>query len=168
MTRTPCERNTAGTALLWCPSPSWFCTCPSAQAELLTVGKALGCNWKDPQLPSSFPSCFLCIMVPFYSSPIYSYAFNAVLFLFPLCQCSLLPLPFSSDTWIDFMVHRNEKTFSAVQRVRVKTTERAIVQPTGPWLESDIARVVSSRFQGDLHGFQYHLHCWWLCDHKSH
>lgn len=145
----------------------------SAPAHLLRqrcwqLARHSGAIGKTHNFQEAFALAFCAWWCLFDYSPFYSYGFNVVLFLFPPCQCSLLSLLFSRDMWTDFMVHTEEKTFSAVQRVRVKTTEGTIVQPTGPWLDSDIARVVNSRFQGDLHGFQYHLHCWWLCDHKSH
>ena len=168
MTRTPWERNAAGRELSWCPSPSRFAPAHLLRQRCWQLARRSGAIGKTHNFQAAFALAFCALWCLFDYSPIYFYGFNAVLFLFPPCQCSLLSLLFSRDTWIDFMVHADEKTFSAVQRVRVKTTEGTVVQPTGPWLDSDIARVGNSRFQGDLRGFQYHLHCWWLCDHKSH
>lgn len=75
--------------------------------------------------------------------------------LFPWLKCSLISFPtlpnahfdqspFTSDTWIDFMLCINQKTLQAVQRIRVKTTGGTIVQPDGPWLESGVAELLTA------------------------
>lgn len=140
MNRTPCEKTVAGTVLSLCSSSSWLCTCPSAQAVLLTVGNALGCSLNEPQLPSSFLAFCVSRYLFYYSH----------LFLWLKCQCISFPTlpdahfyqsPFTNDTWIDFMMYKNEKTFQALQRVGVKTTDRKTVQPNGPWLESSVVEL---------------------------
>lgn len=86
MNRAPCEKNTAGVGLSLHPSPSRFCTCSSAQAVLLAVGNALGCNVKDPQkFQAAFSLAFRTSWCLFDYSPTYSYGLNATLF-FPYCQ----------------------------------------------------------------------------------
>ena len=141
MNRTPWENAVAGTVLLSCSSSSGLCPCPSAQAVLLTVGKALGGSLKEPQLPGSF----LAFGTSWY---LFDYSH---LFLWLECHCIPFPTlanghfyqsPLTNDMWIDFTVHKNEKTLQALQRVRVKTIEKT-VQTNGPWLEKRVAELTA-------------------------
>lgn len=120
----------AGTVLSLCPSPSRFCTCPSAQAVLLTVGNALGGNLKDPQFPSSFLSYFLCILVPF---RLFSH-------LFLWLKCSLISFPtlpdahfgqspFTSDTRF-YVVYKLED-ISSCAKSRLRQLRGLLYNPMG-------------------------------------